>query len=246
MLNSRSAFLAAWANWCTRKDMNVFAAATALMLAVAVPAPAPSADPARDTVLCSDLEAALDRRFDACNGVIADPTLPIDVRFEAYLRRAAIYFMEKGDFDKAIADAGEAIKLKPDDARGHAARGGFETAYNQFEKAITDLSEAIRLAPDFVGGFAQRAYAYVQTGQTDKAIADYDEVLRLQPGDANTYYDRGGAFEKKGEFDKARADFEQAIKLQRDYAGEFPDTCFGTTEKGERGLKNWPACEDVN
>ncbi len=242
MLNSRSAFLAASANWCTRKDMNVLAVATALMLAVT--APAPSADPARDAVLCSDLDAALDRRVDACNAVIADATLPTDVRFEAYLRRAAIYFMEKGDFDKAIADASEAIKLKPDDPRGHAARGGFEAAYNRFDKAIVDLSEAIRLEPGLVGAFAQRAYAYVQTGETEKAIADYDEVLRLQPGDANTYYDRGGAFEKKGEFDKARADFEQAIKLQRDYAGEFPDTCFGTNEKGERGLKNWPACDD--
>ncbi len=222
--------------------MMIFAVATALMLAVT--APAPSADPARDAVLCSDLEAALDRRFDACNGVIADATLPIDVRFEAYLRRAAIYFTDKGDFDKAVADATEAIKLKPDDARGHAARGGFEAAYNQFDKAIVDLSEAIRLEPGFVGGFAQRAYAYMQTGETEKAIADYDAVLLLQPGDANTHYDRGGAYEKKGEFDKARADFELAIKLQRDYAGEFPDTCFGTTESGDRGLKNWPGCED--
>lgn len=242
MLNSRSAFLAAPANWCTRKDMMIFVVATALMLAVT--APAPLADPARDTVLCSDLEAALDRRFDACNGVIADTTLSADIRFEAYLRRAAIYFMEKGDFDRAIADASEAIKLKPDDPRGRAARGGLEAAYNQFDKAIADLSEAIRLEPGLVSAFAQRAYAYVQTGETDKAIADYNEVLRLQPGDANTYYDRGGAFEKKGEYDNARADFEQAIKLQRDYAGEFPDTCFGTSEKGERGLKNWPACED--
>ena len=244
MLNSRSAFLAVQAKWCTRNRMNVLALATAILLAVTAPAPAPSTDVARDAVLCSDLEAALDRRFDACNGVIADTTLSTDIRFEAYLRRAAIYFMEKGDFDHAIADASEAIKLKPDDARGHAARGGFEAAYNQFDKAIADLSEAIRLEPAFVGGFAQRAYAYAQTGETDKAIADYTEVLRLQPGDANAHYDRGGAYEKKGDFDKARADFEQAIRLQRDYAGEFPDTCFGTTDKGERGLKNWPACDE--
>lgn len=222
--------------------MEFFAFATALMLAVT--APAPSADPARDAVLCSNLEATVDSRFDACNGVIANETLSADVRFEAYLRRAAIFFMEKGDFDHAVADAGEAIKLKPDDPRGYGARGGFQAAYNQFDKAIVDLSEAIRLEPGFVGVFAQRAYAYMQIGETDKAIADYSEVLRLQPGDANAYYDRGGAYEKKGAFDDARADFEQAIKLQRDYAGEFPDTCFGTNEKGERGLKNWPACED--
>jgi tetratricopeptide (TPR) repeat protein len=96
-----------------------------------------------------------------------------------------------------------------------------------------------------VTAYAQRAYAYTQIGDAEKAIADYSEVLTRQP-DANTHYDRGGAYEKKGDFDKARADYEQAIRLQRDYAGEFPDSCFGMNDKGERGLKNWPACEPVD
>jgi tetratricopeptide (TPR) repeat protein len=222
--------------------MKVFGLATALVLSAL--APAPSADPARDAVVCADLSVATDRRFDACSGLIADAALPLETRFEAHLRRAAIYFMEKGDFGQAIADTTEAIKLKPEDARGYAARGNYRNAYNEFDKAVVDLSDAIRLEPALVNAYAQRAYAYVQLGDTDKAIADYTEVLERQPGDANTHYDRGGAYEKKGDFDKARADFEQAIRLQRDFAAEFPDTCFGTTANGERGLKNWPACEE--
>jgi tetratricopeptide (TPR) repeat protein len=222
--------------------MKVFGLATALVLSAL--ASAPSADPARDASLCADLSAATDRRFDACSGLIANATLPVEVRYEAYLRRAAVFFMEKGDYDRAIADAAEAIKLKPDDARAHAARGNYRNAYNEYDKAIVDLSEAIRLDPNLVNAYAQRAYAYVQLGDSDKAIADYTEVLTRQPGDANTHYDRGGAYEKKGDYDNARADFEQAIRLQRDYAGEFPDTCFGTNASGERGLKNWPACEE--
>ena len=222
--------------------MVVLSLATALVLSAS--APAPSADPARDAVLCADLSAATDRRFDACSGLIADATLSTEIRFEAHLRRAAVYFMEKGDYDRAIADTTEAIKLKPEDARGHAARGNYRNAYNEFDKAAADLSEAIRLEPNLVNAYAQRAYAYAQLGETDKSIADYTEVLTRQPGDANTHYDRGGAYEKKGDYDHARADFEEAIRLQRDYAGEFPDTCYGTTANGERGLKNWPACEE--
>ncbi|MFM9862838.1 MAG: tetratricopeptide repeat protein [Micropepsaceae bacterium] len=216
--------------------------ATAFVLSAL--APAPSADPARDAVLCADLSADTDRRFDACNGLVANASLPLEIRFEAYLRRAAIYFMEKGDYPLAIADTGEAIKLKPADARGYAARGNYRNAYNEYDKAVADLSEAIRLEPGLVNAYAQRAYAYVQTGESDKAIADYSQVLTLQPGDANTHYDRGGAYEKKGDYDNARADFEQAIRLQRDFAGEFPDTCYGTNANGERGLKNWPACDE--
>jgi tetratricopeptide (TPR) repeat protein len=221
--------------------MKILGLATAFVLSAL--ASAPSADPARDAVVCADLSLATDRRFDACSGLVADATLPLEIRFEAYLRRAAIYFMEKGDYVQAIADTTGAIKLKPEDARAHAARGNYRNAYNEYDKAVVDLSEAIRLQPDLVNAYAQRAYAYMQIGESEKAIADYTEVLARQPGDANTHYDRGGAYEKKGDYDKARADFEQAIRLQRDYAGEFPDTCYGTHPNGERGLKNWPACE---
>lgn len=221
--------------------MKVFGLATALVMSAL--APASFADPARDATVCADLDLDAGRRFEACSGLIADAALPIDVRFEAFLRRAAIYFMERSDYGHAIADTTEAIKLKPDDPRGHAARGNYRNAYNEYDKAVADLSEAIRLEPDLVNAYAQRAYAYAQLGDADKAIADYSQVLDRQPGDANTHYDRGGAYEKKGDYDHARADFEQAIRLQRDYAGEFPDTCYGTNPNGERGLKNWPACE---
>jgi tetratricopeptide (TPR) repeat protein len=222
--------------------MKVFGLTTALVLSAL--APASSADPARDATVCADLSLETGPRFDACSGLVADATLPSQVRFEAYLRRAAIYFMEKGDYLQAIADTTGAIKLMPEDPRGYAARGNYRNAYNEYDKAVADLSDAIRLQPDLVNAYAQRAYAYAQLGDTDKAIADYSQVLDRQPGDANTHYDRGGAYEKKGDYDHARADFEQAIRLQRDYAGEFPDTCFGTNASGERGLKNWPACEE--
>lgn len=215
--------------------------ATALVLSAL--APASSADPARDATVCADLSLETGRRFDACSGLVADAKLPVQVRFEAYLRRAAISFMEMGDYLQAIDDTTGAIKLMPEDPRGYAARGNYRNAFNEYDKAVTDLSEAIRLQPDLVNAYAQRAYAYVQLGDSDKAIADYSQVIARQPGDANTHYDRGGAYEKKGDFDHARADYEQAIKLQRDYAGEFPDSCFGMTAQGERGLKNWPACE---
>ena len=220
--------------------MNMFGFLTAFLVSLAVPA---SADVARDAVTCADEKASVERVIDACSGVIADPAVAPDIRFKALTRRADAYFNGKGDYDHALADASEAVKLLPDNASGYALRGGLYLAYNEFQKAIADFGDAIRLSPNDVSAYAARANAYAQTGAVDKAIADYSEVLRLKPDDANAYYDRGGAYEKKEDYDHARADFEQAIRLQRDYAGEFPDTCFGMSAKGERGLKNWPACE---
>jgi tetratricopeptide (TPR) repeat protein len=205
---------------------------------------APSApDIARDATVCSDAKATAERVIDACGGVIADATVAPMIKYTAYKRRADAYFSAKGDYDRAVADATEAIKLNGADPAIYALRGSFYLAYNEFEKAVADFGEAIKLDPDQLPALASRAYAYVQLGKTDEAIADYTEVIRLSPTDATARYDRGGAYEKKEDFDHARADYEQAIKLQRDYAGEFPDTCFGMTDRGERGLKNWPGCE---
>jgi Flp pilus assembly protein TadD len=202
-----------------------------------------SADVARDATVCSDERASADRVISACSGVIADPAVAPMIKYVAFKRRADAYFSAKGDYDRAVADATEAIKLNAADPAVFAMRGGFHLAYNEFDKAIADFAEAIKLDPDDAAVLSGRAYAYVQLGKTDEAITDYSEVVRLKPDDANVRYDRGGAYEKKEAFDLARADYEAAIRLQRDYAGEFPDTCFGMNDKGERGLKNWPRCE---
>lgn len=202
------------------------------------------ADLARDAADCANDALSADRIIEACTTVVQSTEPSADVRFNAFARRAAAYFTAKGDYERAVADASEAIKLKPEFAAAYAVRGGFHLAFNEFEKAIADFDEAIKRDPSDAATLASRAYAYVQLGQDAKAVADYSEVIRLMPGDANAYYDRGGTYEKLKEFDKARADYEQAIKLQRDYAGEFPDTCFASTAGGERTLAKWPACEN--
>ncbi len=218
-------------------------ALTAAALVFGLAAAPAFADIARDTAACSESTGSADRVIEACTGVIASAEPSAEIKFKAYMQRAAAHFTGKADYDRAVADVTEAIKLRPADPAGHAFRGAIHLSFNEYEKAIADLSEAIRLAPADANALASRAFAYVQTGQDEKAIADYSEVVRLNPADANALYDRGGTYEKMKDFDKARADYEQAIKLQRDYAGEFPDTCFATGASGERTLANWPACD---
>src|SRR5262245_39755134 len=64
----------------------------------------------------------------------------------AYAARGAAYW-GKGDFDRAIADCDEAIRLAPKYAWAYHTRGNAYRMKGDFDRAIADASEAIRLDP---------------------------------------------------------------------------------------------------
>ena len=64
--------------------------------------------------------------------------------FEIYYGRGLAYY-KMGQYDKAISDYTEAIKLKPKHADIYYSRGLASYKMGQFEEAISDFTEAIKL-----------------------------------------------------------------------------------------------------
>jgi len=54
---------------------------------------------------------------------------------------------EKGEYEKAISDYDESIRLEPKDMRGYYNRGLVWHSKRDYEKAISDYNESIRLDP---------------------------------------------------------------------------------------------------
>jgi tetratricopeptide (TPR) repeat protein len=52
---------------------------------------------------------------------------------------------DKKEYDKAVADFTEAIRLDPKDARSFTARGNAWFAKKEYDKATSDFNEADRL-----------------------------------------------------------------------------------------------------
>src|SRR5437016_1925492 len=67
-------------------------------------------------------------------------------RSQAYVSRGAAYQF-KFDYDQAIADYSEAIRLDPKNADIYSRRGTAYQLKSDYDRAIADYSEAIRLDP---------------------------------------------------------------------------------------------------
>jgi len=120
-------------------------------------------------------------------------------------------YSKKNDYDKAIADYSQAIKLNPNNAVGYGIRGDAYYKKNDYDKAIADYSQAIKLDPNNAVGYGMRGRAYGKKGDYDRAIADISQAIRL--GNSGAYCLRGLLYYNKHDYDQAIADLNQAIKL---------------------------------
>ena len=104
-----------------------------------------------------------------------------------YVWRANVWLKRK-EFDTAIADYNEAIRLNPGSAGvAHQGRGRAWRGKKDYDKAIADCNEAIRLDPGHALAYYTRGVVWSDKKDYDKAIADYNEAIRLDPGYERAY-----------------------------------------------------------
>jgi tetratricopeptide (TPR) repeat protein len=153
---------------------------------------------------------------------------------DAWYRRGVVW-LDRGEFDKAIKDFGEAIRLEPRQGAYFHARGNVWSKKQEYDKAIRDYDEAIRFSPNISVTFMTRGNAWSDKGEYDKAIRDYDEAIRLDPKDPDPFVNRGLAWKSKREYDKAIRDYDEAIRLDPKYAGAFQNRGIAYWYKKENG-----------
>ena len=68
-----------------------------------------------------------------------------------HLTRGSALF-KKGEYDDALKEFSEAIRLAPKAPQGYFERGQVWDAQGDYDKAIGDFNEGLRLAPNFLSG----------------------------------------------------------------------------------------------
>jgi len=132
--------------------------------------------------LTAPAAAASQADWDACKGddpdrSIAACTRIIQGRGETAKNSAiaqhkrGLAYRNKGDFDRAIADLSEAIRLDPKYAEAYYGRGLAYGNKGDLDRAIADYSEAIRLDPKLAAAYNNRGNAYKNKGDFDRATS---------------------------------------------------------------------------
>lgn len=128
---------------------------------------------------------------------------------------------DKRDYDRAIADYSEALRINPQYAVAYYNRGLAWRNKRDYDRAIADYSEAVRINPKNADAYNNRGIVWSDKRDYDRAIADYNETLRINPMDAKAYNNRGYAYNNKRDYDRAIADYSEALSINPQYALAF-------------------------
>jgi tetratricopeptide (TPR) repeat protein len=210
--------------------------ARALIVAAPVVAQTPHASQqAQDWAWCKGSQesgVSVDRQIQGCIAVMQTKGLSPAELATAYNARAVAYY-QSGEYETAIQDIEQAIRIYPKLAKAYYNRGIVDRAIGHLDKALADFSDAIRLDPKYVMSFNNRGLVYDAKGDYDRAIADFNEAIRLDPKYVFALNNRGLAYEVKTDYDHAIADFSEAIRLDPKYLEAFYNRSLAYKSKGE-------------
>jgi tetratricopeptide (TPR) repeat protein len=183
-----------------------------------------------------------DKAIDACTAAIGSPD---SVAYLAYDNRGFAY-LQKGHFDKAIADFTKAIEMKPTEAYAYNYRGLSYYKQAQYDKAIADFNTAIKLEPKNDLSYRSRAFAYEGKKQFNKAIEDWGKAIELAPIEFN-YINRARLYHNEGRYDEAIADYSSLIKQNPNKAAGYLFRGAVYYEKGSfaEDVQNYGALIDI-
>ncbi len=126
---------------------------------------------------------------------------------------ASLIWPEKGEYQNALKDCNDAIRLDPKNAPAYNLRGVAWQYLGSEKNAMEDFNDAIDLDPKHASVYKNRGNLFLRKGDFELAILDFTEAFRLDPYDAAAYLGRGSAWNAKGDFERAINDYHQAIGL---------------------------------
>jgi tetratricopeptide (TPR) repeat protein len=101
--------------------------------------------------------------------------------------KAAKYFVEKGDLNKALDCYTQLINLQPADLNSYYSRGQIFLLTNDFDKAIADFSKTTQIDSKFFSGHIGLGQSYYKKGLYKESIDALKTAQKLNPNNKQVY-----------------------------------------------------------
>jgi len=123
------------------------------------------------------------------------------------------YYRNKKQYQKALADYNEAIKIKP---KGdlYNSRGKTYFDMGQIASAIKDYQEAIKFNPEKAEFHVNLGAAFGAQGNIDAAVIALNAGVAADPEFANGYLNRSLAYSQQSNFQAALQDIDKYLNLK--------------------------------
>ncbi len=211
---------------CAASRRIVHSAASALMLLLLVTWAAAQSPKLSDVDLCNGRDrTSAEPQITGCTALIKSDSSNSQILAIAHNNRGNAY-AGKGEYDLAIQDYDESIKLNPNYAKPFNNRGVAYQKKGDYDQAIKDFDAAINIDQKYSDAFANRAGIYRKMGDYSRALKDFDEAIRLQPTLGVGWNERCWTRAIIGELQAALADCNEAIRLEPKLAAAFDSRAF--------------------
>lgn len=141
----------------------------------------------------------------------------VDAAREANRRGVAL--REKGDFEGALREFSEAVRLAPKAPYGWFNRGLTRRDLKDCARAVEDFTQALELDAGNFAGWYQRGNCLQAEGAYERAVSDYGSAVQL-PGRINgrflAFLARGDANRRLGRLEPALLDYSATMQLRSD------------------------------
>lgn len=128
-------------------------------------------------------------------------------------RQRGLAEVKKENWDGAISDFTEALKLK-DDAIAHRFRAFAYMRKGDWNNALEDCNAVLKEKRTDVETLDRRGFVEMQLQQYDKAITDYTESIKQQPKNVEAYLGRSYVYELTNKIEPGLSDVEAVLRIQ--------------------------------
>jgi tetratricopeptide (TPR) repeat protein len=166
----------------------------------------------------------------------------------AFINRG-IGHSDAGNWNQALADYTEAIRLDARNPSGYYHRAQALNDLAEYDRALDDIETAIGLDPTDADGYNVRGMIFTETGRYQKAADDFLTAVKLDREAKFHHNNFAVALTELGKCRGALVELDIALKIDRDYGNAIVNrgvalACLGEREQAmaefNRALELYP------